>query len=38
MVLDPFGFRWAICTHVEDVSPEEIQKRLTTWNPETGQW
>lgn len=38
MVLDPYGFRWAICTHVENVSPEEIQKRLTTWNPETGEW
>ncbi len=38
LILDPFGFRWAICTHVEDVSPEEIQKRLTTWNPETGKW
>jgi uncharacterized glyoxalase superfamily protein PhnB len=24
---DPFGLRWAILTHVEDVSPEEIAKR-----------
>jgi PhnB protein len=28
MVLDPFGYRWAICTKVEDVSPEEVQRRL----------
>jgi PhnB protein len=24
---DPFGHRWDIATHVEDVSPEEMQKR-----------
>jgi PhnB protein len=26
-VVDPFGLRWAILTHVEDVSVEEIGKR-----------
>jgi PhnB protein len=26
-VVDPFGLRWAIATHVEDLTPEEIQKR-----------
>ncbi len=26
-VVDPFGLRWAIATHVEDVSPEEMGKR-----------
>ena len=25
--LDPFGHRWSVATHVEDVSPEEMQKR-----------
>ncbi|MBL8013761.1 MAG: VOC family protein [Candidatus Omnitrophica bacterium] len=25
---DPFGHRWAIMTHVEDVSPEELHKRM----------
>jgi PhnB protein len=25
---DPFGFTWSIGTHVEDVSPEEMQKRI----------
>ena len=24
---DPFGHRWSIATHVEDVSPEEMAKR-----------
>ncbi|MBP1595771.1 MAG: Glyoxalase/bleomycin resistance protein/dioxygenase [Acidobacteria bacterium] len=24
---DPFGYQWHISTHIEDVSPEEIQKR-----------
>jgi PhnB protein len=24
---DPFGHRWNVSTHVEDVSPEEMQKR-----------
>jgi PhnB protein len=26
-VVDPFGLRWAVATHVEDVSPEEMKKR-----------
>lgn len=38
MIRDPYGYRWAICTHVEDVAPEEIQRRLANWNPETGAW
>jgi PhnB protein len=27
-VRDPFGHRWAIATHIEDVSPEEMQRRM----------
>jgi PhnB protein len=27
-VRDPFGHRWAIATHVEDVPPAEIERRL----------
>jgi PhnB protein len=27
-VRDPFGHRWAVATHIEDVSAEEIQRRL----------
>jgi PhnB protein len=25
---DPFGHRWSVATHVEDVSDEEMAKRL----------
>jgi PhnB protein len=25
---DPFGHRWNIATHVEDVPPEEMEKRM----------
>ena len=25
---DPFGHKWTIATHIEDVSPEEMQRRL----------
>ncbi len=24
---DPFGYRWGLATHIEDVSPEEIDRR-----------
>ena len=27
-LLDPFGHRWMISTHVEDVSPEEMNRRM----------
>ena len=26
-LLDPFGHEWAMATHVEDLSPEEVRKR-----------
>jgi PhnB protein len=26
-ILDPYGHSWSIATHIEDVSPEEIQER-----------
>ena len=26
-IIDPFGHRWTIGTHVEDVSPEELDRR-----------
>jgi PhnB protein len=28
MLVDPVGFAWGLATHVEDVPPEEIQKRM----------
>ena len=27
-LLDPFGHLWSVATHIEDVSPEEIKKRM----------
>src|SRR5665213_702783 len=27
-LLDPFGHMWTIATHIEDVAPEEMQKRM----------
>ena len=27
---DPFGHRWSVATHVEDVPPEEMEKRMAT--------
>ena len=30
-VRDPFGNQWAIATHIEDVSTEEIKKRGEEW-------
>ena len=29
-LVDPFGHVWTIATHVEDVSPEEVQKRMAS--------
>jgi PhnB protein len=27
-LVDPFGHRWTVGTHIEDVSPEEMQRRM----------
>jgi PhnB protein len=27
-IVDPYGHRWSIASHVEDVSPEEMQRRM----------
>jgi PhnB protein len=32
-VKDPFGFSWYIATHVEDVSPEEMERRAKAAQP-----
>lgn len=32
-VEDPFGHKWTISTHVEDVSPEELQRRMAAMKP-----
>jgi PhnB protein len=35
-VRDPFGNQWSIATHVEDVSEEELQRRLAAAGMPTG--
>lgn len=32
-VEDPFGHLWTIASHVEDVSPEEMEKRMKSGHP-----
>jgi PhnB protein len=27
MIVDPFGHKWHVATHKEDVSPQEMQRR-----------
>ena len=36
-VTDPFGHEWAIATHIEDVSPDEIEKRGKKFAEEMSQ-
>ena len=31
---DPFGHVWTVSTHVEDVSPEEMNRRMEKWTKE----
>jgi PhnB protein len=33
-VIDPFGYRWSIATHKEDLSPAEIKEREAAWMKE----
>jgi PhnB protein len=35
-LIDPFGHMWSVATHIEDVSPEEMRKRMATINQSTG--
>ena len=30
-MLDPWGHRWAVLTRVEDVAPDEAQRRVDAW-------
>jgi PhnB protein len=32
-VIDPFGHKWTLSTHIEDVSPEEMQQRMAAMKP-----
>lgn len=31
--VDPFGHRWIVATHVEDVAPEEMERRMSEMAP-----
>ena len=31
-VVDPFGHRWTLATHVEDVPPDEMKKRMDAFS------
>jgi len=33
-VIDPFGHGWTIASHVEDVAPDEMMRRLAAFQPE----
>ena len=30
-ITDPFGHQWALSQHVEDVAPEEMERRSKEW-------
>jgi PhnB protein len=34
--VDPFGHRWNVATHVEDVAPEEMDRRMAAMAGEAG--
>jgi PhnB protein len=31
-LIDPFGHRWTLATHVEDVPPEEMERRMASFS------
>ena len=37
MLMDPFGHIWNVATHKEDVTPEEIERRLASMHGQHGQ-
>jgi PhnB protein len=36
-LVDPFGHRWTLATHIEDVPPEEMQRRMEAFHQEMAQ-
>ena len=36
MLADPFGHRWTISTHVEDISEEQMGERFVEWMKQHG--
>lgn len=37
LVIDPFGHVWNIATHIEDVSPEEMKRRMAQFMASSGE-
>ena len=33
---DPFGHKWSLATHIEDVAPDEMKRRMETWTKSQG--
>lgn len=33
-LVDPFGHKWTLATHLEEVSPDEMKTRMSTWAAE----
>lgn len=31
-IIDPFGHKWTIATHIEDLTPEQISQRMAAWS------
>lgn len=31
-IVDPFGYKWTISTHIEDVPPEEMERRMAAFS------
>lgn len=36
MIVDPFGHTWSIATHIEDVSPDEMTRRMAEFEKSQG--
>jgi PhnB protein len=36
-VTDPFGVTWMLATHVEDVAPEEMERRMKEWSAQQAE-
>lgn len=36
-IADPFGHVWIVATHIEDMSPQEMQRRFDEWLQQTSQ-
>jgi len=34
---DPFGHQWGVATHIEDVAPEEMQRRSEEWTKQAAK-